>query len=186
MVVASCGVLVAIVLISELRWSFWLPLALLACTVSLSQLKWFRAYLHRYAYGWGTAVLMPFLLALLVLWIFSVLAQQDGRRLAERWASDPQQRPAVRVLALNDIGLLPAALSNRCGRDHVESSWKCWEGYRLVLRGSEGYFLMPPDWTLQADSCAATSGSDGDRGCQRSVVYLADEPDMRIEFRGRQ
>ena len=99
-------------------------------------------------------------------WALAVFAQLNGISAAEQIARQPRSLPGVVIYASNRLHLSgPGILESPLYSD-AEAMYRFrYDGYRLLLRSNEKYFLLPLHWSPGA----------------RAVV-LADDASLRVEF----
>jgi hypothetical protein len=99
-------------------------------------------------------------------WALAVFAQLNGISAAEQIARQPRSLPGVVIYAPKRMHLSgPGVIEYPLSFD-AEAMYRFrYDGYRLLLRSDEKYFLLPLQWRPGA----------------RAVV-LADDPSLRVEF----
>jgi hypothetical protein len=99
-------------------------------------------------------------------WALAVFAQLNGISAAEQIARQPMSLPGVVIYASNRLHLSgPGILESPLYPDGEAMYRFRYDGYRLLLRSNEKYFLLPLHWRPGA----------------RAVV-LADDASLRVEF----
>jgi hypothetical protein len=99
-------------------------------------------------------------------WALAVFAQLNGISAAEQIARQPGSLPGVVIYASKRLHLSGPGITEYPLSTDAEVMYRFrYDGYRLLLRSDEKYFLLPLDWRPGA----------------RAVV-LADDASLRVEF----
>ncbi|TQM43062.1 hypothetical protein [Pseudonocardia cypriaca] len=99
-------------------------------------------------------------------WALAVFAQLNGISAAEQIARQPRSLPGVVIYASNRLHLSGPGILESPLHSDAEATYRFrYDGYRLLLRSNEKYFLLPLRWRPGA----------------RAVV-LADDASLRVEF----